>query len=135
LDDGNWINNDGLVSCIDRDLSSAAKLFGLLWESLADILGTAATATLLRRAIKQAAFKTSWTEPPITVARNGLDYEYRLPEIWKQPDNQEALGEFRVIARELRVLLVELTGAVVVRRLARLAPFKKVGIDFTAEAK
>ena len=135
MDDGNWINNDSLVSCIDRDLSSAAKLFDLLWESLADILGTAATATLLRRAIKQAAFKTSWTEPPITVARNGLDYEYRLAETWKQPDNEAALDDLRVLARELNVLLVELTGAVVVRRLARLAPFHKVGIDFTAESK
>ena len=133
--DDNWINNDGFVSCIDRDLSSAAQLFALLWESLADILGTAATATLLRRAIKRASFKTSSTEPPVTVTRNGLDYEYRLPETWKQPDNQEALDEFRVIALELRVLLVELTGAVVVRRLARLAPFKKMGIDFTTEAK
>lgn len=123
------------MSCIDRDSSSAARLFSLLWESLADILGTAATATLLRRAIKLAAFETSSTEPPITVARNGLDYEYRLAETWTQPGNEAALDDLRVIARELRVLLVELTGAVVVRRLARLAPFKKVGIDFTAEAK
>ena len=123
------------MSCIDRDLSSAAKLFELLWESLADILGTAATATLLRRAIKQSTFKASSTEPPITVARNGLDYEYQLAETWKQPDNQAAVDDLRVLARELRVLLVELTGAVVIRRLARLAPFKKVGIDFTAEAK
>ena len=69
------------------------------------------------------------------MARNGLDYEYRLVETWKQPDNEAALDDLRALARELRVLLVELTGAVVVRRLARLAPFKKVGIDFTAEAK
>lgn len=123
------------MSCIGRDLSSPAKLFDLLWESLADILGTATTATLLRRAIKQSAFKTSWTEPPITVARNGLDYEYRLVETWKQPDNQAALDDLRVLARELRVILVELTGAVVVRRLARLAPFKKAGINFNSEAK
>jgi hypothetical protein len=125
---------DGLVGHSDQDASSAAKLFDLLWESLADVVGTAATATLLRRAIKRAAAQTSWPEP-ITVGRNGLDYEYLLPETWKQPGNEEAIGALRVVAAELRVLLVELTGPVVVRRLARLAPFRKLGIDFNEEAK
>ena len=118
----------------DQDAFSAAKLFDLLWESLADVLGTAATATLLRRAIKRAASQNSWPES-ITVARNGLDYEYHLPETWKQPGNEEAIGVLRAVAAELRVLLIELTGPVVVRRLARLAPFRKLGIDFSEEAK
>lgn len=126
--------SDGFVNRSDQDATSAGELFSLLWESLADILGTAATATLLRRAIKRAASQTSWPEP-ITVARNGLDYEYRLPETWKQPGNEEAIGALRVVAAELRVLLVELTGPVVVRRLGRLAPFRKLGIDFSEEAK
>ncbi len=117
-----------------QDLSSAAKVFDLLWESLADVLGTAATATLLRRAIKRAAVQTSRPEP-ITVTRDGLDYEYRLPETWKQPGNKEAIESFRVLAVELRVLLVELTGPVVVRRLARLGHFRKLGIDFSEETK
>jgi len=127
-------SSDGLVSRSDQDVASAAKLFDLLWESLADVVGTAATATLLRRAIKRASSQTSWPEP-VTVARNGLDYEYRLPETWKQRGNEEAIGALRVVAAELRVLLVELTGPVVVRRLARLAPFRKLGIDFNEEAK
>jgi hypothetical protein len=122
------------VSCNDQDASCAAKLFDLLWESLADVLGTAATATLLRRAIKRAASQNSWPEP-ITVTRNGLDYEYHLPETWKQPGHEEAIIALRVVATELRVLLVELTGQVVVRRLAALAPLREVGIDFSEEAK
>jgi hypothetical protein len=121
------------VSRSDQDAPSAAELFDVLWGSLADMLGTAATATLLRRAIKQAASQTSWSEP-VVVIRNGLDYEYRLPEAWKQPGNEKALGALRVVAAELRVLLVELTGPVVVRRLARLAPFREQGIDFSDEA-
>jgi len=116
----------------DQDAPSAAELFDLLWESLADVLGTAAAATLLRRAIKQAASRTSWSEP-VLVVRNGLDYAYRLPETWKQLGNEEALGALRVVAAELRVLLVELTGAVVVSRLGRLASFRKWGIDFSGE--
>ena len=118
---------------MSQDLTSAAELFDLLWGSIADMLGTAATATLLRRAIKQAASQTSWSEP-VVVIRNGLDYEYRLPETWKQPDNEKAIGALRVVAAELRVLLVELTGPVVVRRLGRLAPFREQGIDFSDEA-
>jgi hypothetical protein len=120
------------VSQTDQDVTSAAELFDLLWESLADVLGTAATATLLRRAIKQAASQASWSEP-VTVARNGLDYQYRLPETWKQPGNEDAIGALRLVAAELRMLLVELTGPVVVRRLGRLAPFREQGINFTDE--
>ncbi len=122
------------MSRSDQDATSAAELFDLLWECLADMLGTAATATLLRRAITRAASRTAWSEP-VVVVRNGLEYEYRLPETWKQPGNEEALGALRVVAAELRVLLVELTGPVVVRRLERLAPFRKLGIDFSDEAR
>jgi hypothetical protein len=120
------------VSRSDQDAPSAAELFDLLWESLADVLGTAAAATLLRRAIRRAASHTAWSEPPV-VTRNGLEHEYRLPETWKQPGNDEALGALRVVAAELRRLLVELTGPVVVRRLGRLALFRKGGIDFSDE--
>lgn len=119
------------MSQSDQDATSAAELFDLLWGSLADVLGTA--ATLLRRALKAAASKTSWSES-VTVARKGLDYEYRLPETWKQPGNEEALSALRIVAAELRVLLVELTGPVVVRRLGRLAPLRERGIDFSGEA-
>jgi hypothetical protein len=120
------------MSRSDQDATSPAQLFDLLWESLADVLGTAATATLLRRAIKRAASHTSWSEPVI-VTKNGLDYEYRLPETWKEPGNEEAVGTLRIVAAELRVLLVELTGPVVIRRLAGLALFRERGIDFSDE--
>jgi hypothetical protein len=120
------------VSLGDQDVASPAQLFDLLWATLADVLGTAATATLLRRAIKRAASHTSWSEPVI-VTKNGLDYNYRLPETWKEPGNEEAVGALRVVAAELRVLLVELTGSVVIRRLGRLAPFREWGIDFSDE--
>jgi len=122
------------VSRRDEDSTSAAELFDLLWESLADVLGTAAAATLLRRAIKRAAAHDPSVEGVIVV-RNGPDYEYRLPETWRQPQaNEEAFGALRRVAIELRMLLIELTGPVVVRRLARLASFRKLGIDFSDEA-
>jgi len=117
----------------DQEASSAAELFELLWESLADVLGTAAAATLLRRAIKRATSHISSAELVIVV-RNAPDYEYRLPETWRQPGNEEALSALRAVVAELRLLLIELTGPVVVRRLARMAPFRKLGIDFSDEA-
>ena len=117
----------------DGDATSAAELFDLLWDSLADVLGTAATATLVRRALTQVAPRTSAGEA-VVVARHGLNYEYRLPEAWQRVGNKDAVGALRMVAAELGVLLVELTGPVVVRRLARLASFRKLGIDFSDEA-
>ena len=117
----------------DQDATSAAELFELLWESLADLLGTAATATLVRRAVKRVALQTSRSES-VVVTRKGLEYEHCLPETWKQPGNEEAVGALRFVAAELRVLLVELTGPVVVGRLGRLAAFRKSGINFSDEA-
>jgi len=116
-----------------EDPSSAAELFELLWESLADVLGTAAAATILSRAIKRTAAHGSSAEP-VVVTRKGPDYEYRLPDTWRQPGNEEAMNALRGVAVELRMLLIELTGPVVVRRLARLASFRKLGIDFSDEA-
>jgi len=118
------------VSDSERGATSAAELFDLLWESLADVLGTAATAIILRRAIHQAALRTACAERVI-VARNGLEYEYRVPEAWKQPGSDEAVDALRVVAAALRVLLVELTGPVVVDRLGRLPAFRKWGIEFS----
>lgn len=96
------------------------------------MVGTAAAAILLRRAIKQVA-RESWWPEAVIVARNGLDYEYRLAETWKQPGDEDALRAVRGLAAALRVLLVELTGPVVLRRLGRLAPFREQGIDFNDE--
>lgn len=116
-----------------QDVMSATELFDLLWVSLADVLGTAATATLVRRALTQAAPQTVGAEA-VLVTRAGLNYEYRLPGTWTQTGNEEAMGVLRTVAAALRVLLVELTGPVVVRRLTRLAPFREHGIDFSDEA-
>ena len=114
----------------DTVATSAAELFDLLWESLVDVLGTAATAIILRRAIQQAALRTPCPEQ-VAVVRIGLEYEYRVPETWKQSGNDEAVDTLRVVAAALRVLLVELTGPVVVDRLGRLASFRKWGIEFS----
>jgi hypothetical protein len=114
---------DGVVHG-SAELSSAA-LFVLLWNGLADLLGTAATATLLRRAAKRAAAR----EPALaelTIVRESLEYRYTLPSTWK--DGRGAEGPMRALVRELLPLLVELTGPIVVRHLAQIPELREGGI-------
>jgi hypothetical protein len=86
----------------------------------------------VRRSIKQAGARIA--SESVVVVRDGVDYTYRLPEAWKEPGNDAAVDVLRILAAELRVLLVELTGPVVVARLGLLAPLRKWGIDFSAQA-
>lgn len=121
------------MSTSGRGATSAAELFDLLWDTLADVLGTAATAIILRRAIQQAALRAAPVEG-VVIVRSGLEYEYRVPEAWKEPGNDAAVDALRRVAVALRVLLVELTGPVVVNVLARLGSLRKWGIEFSDEA-
>jgi hypothetical protein len=105
---------------------SIAALFTLVWEALADVLGTAATATLLRRAARRAAPRCAeLTELAIT--REKLEYRYRLPSAWADGAGGKPVA-LRELVAELRPLLVELTGPVVFRRLERIPELRKSGI-------
>jgi len=98
----------------------------LLWQALADILGTAAAATLLRRAAQRAA--ADWPElAALSIKRGELEYQYQVPEVWSEqaPKPAQALCE---LVRELWILLVELTGSVVVNRLTQVSELRDRGI-------
>jgi hypothetical protein len=103
---------------------TAEGLFALLWDSLADLLGTAATAALLRRALRRAA-----TQQPVlsgvATERDGLTYRYTVPPAWQQTLDQQALAALQALTRELYPLLVEMTGPVLVRRLARVEALRR----------
>jgi hypothetical protein len=93
--------------------TTAAVLFDSLWENLADLLGTAATATLIRRAAKRAA--AGHTEfPTVIVNRDKITYEYKLPDSWRDPNRRESLDALR--------------------RLQRHTAFAKHGIRFAEES-
>jgi hypothetical protein len=105
---------------------SSAALFGLLWEALAGLLGTAAAAMLLRRAAQRAkARHPDLTE--VVIGRAGLEYVYTLPSAWNDAilDGHRAL---RHLVDELLPLLAELTGAVVIRHLAEVPELRERGI-------
>jgi hypothetical protein len=90
-------------------------LFELIWAALADLLGSAATATLVRRSLKRAAVRVPRLGG-IAINRERFEYRYVLPPEWKE-GGTEALDGLREFARELRPLLLELTGPVVLNRL------------------
>lgn len=114
---------------------AARDLFALLWDSLSDILGVSATATLLRRALQRAVVHDPMLAALI-IRREGLAYRYSLPSGWEQGEDGQALTALRALTEELYPLLMEMTGLVVLRRIARiealrranLAPGEEVGV-------
>lgn len=105
---------------------TAAVLFGLLWENIADVLGAAATAALIRRSAKHVAERTPGREG-VTITREGFTYRYVLPDSWSQHADEPVAG-LRELVHELVPLLQELTGPVVVRRIESLAEFRRCGL-------
>jgi hypothetical protein len=122
---------------VDSDASvntgcSAAQLFDLVWEAMVDVLGSAATATLMRRSAKRAAGRRRDLEG-LVVRRSGFQYSYQVPEPWRA-FNPEPLLSVRELARELSPLLIELTGPVIIRRLSAIPDLRRCQILFEERA-
>jgi hypothetical protein len=112
---------------------SSATLFVLLRDALADMLGTAAAATLLRRAAHRAAPRSTELAE-LGIVRDNLEYKYMLPAAWNDSTKgtQHAL---RHLVAELLPLLVELTGPIVVTRLAQIPELRACGIALSREER
>jgi hypothetical protein len=109
---------------------SPAMLFGVLWETLNDIMGSAATATLVRRAVKHASSRSPGLDG-LAITRERFEYRYALPESWTG-GSAVGLSALQGLTRELQPLLVELTGAVVLHRLRSVRELERCGL-FRAE--
>lgn len=94
----------------------AARLFDIVWETMADVIGSAATATLVRRSARRAVERCRELDG-LSITRDGFRYSYALPVAWRE-DGPQAVLAVRALVRELEPLLVELTGQVLLRRLA-----------------
>jgi hypothetical protein len=113
-------------STVESSDCSTGELFALVWQALADVLGTAAAATLLRRAAQRA--EPRWPElEGLSITRENLDYGYVIPPSWdaRGAEPSQALCE---LVRELWMLLVELTGHAVVQRLERISELRDRGM-------
>ena len=110
--------------------NDAAGLFHVVWGVLVGVLGTAAAATLLRRAARAAARN----RPDLSelegfdIVREGLEYRVILPEAWSGCGEECLRALAHLVRDELCPLLVELTGPVVVRLLARRPELEPLGI-------
>lgn len=114
-----------------RTTLTAGETFTILWRELADMLGTAAAASLVRRSAQRA--ETEWPElAALSITRESLEYRYDVPATWNEPAPQLPRA-LRGLARELWTLLVELTGTVVVRRLAKNRELREQGLVPTLE--
>ncbi len=95
--------------------SDGCRVFAWLWTKLATVLGTPATAALMRRAISAVAAVNPDLRG-IAISRERLTYSYHLPtELCTDPENQAPA--YRALFREVLRLTGELTGGVMVRGL------------------
>jgi hypothetical protein len=95
-------------------VTSTAEIFGRLREVLVEVMGTAATATFLRRAVRRA--RARYPElAALEITKRDLEYEYALPPRWSA--GTAALPELVGLSSELSQLLVAMTGSIMLRRL------------------
>ena len=105
---------------------AAARLFDALWDTLVDAVGPTAAATLLQRSIKRVAARGAGSDAPV-IKRDLFHYTYTVPASWTS-DAAEPVAVLRAIVDELVPLLAELTGVVVVKRLADVPELKRCGV-------
>jgi hypothetical protein len=96
---------------------SGSALFRKLWEALVDLLGCAATATILGRAARRALIRSPELGE-LSIARVDRAYGYVVPRSFDRGEGPPA--SWRDLLDELRPLLVELTGQVALIRLERV---------------
>jgi hypothetical protein len=96
---------------------SGAVLFAILWEELADLLGSAATAALLRRAARRAA-QRSQELAQLSIARVDEQFGFVVPESFAV--TRGPCPALRELLDELRPLLEEATGPIALQRLAEV---------------
>jgi hypothetical protein len=103
---------------------SVSALFTTLWDALADLLGTAATATLLRRAARRAQARSPELAE-LAIHREGLTYSYTCPPSWSGSSigAPPALGE---LIGELRPLLIAMSGQVIIQALEQVLELREL---------
>jgi len=110
---------------------AATALFTIVWEALAEVLGTAAVAAIVRRAAGRAAAESPELVE-LFIVREDLEYHYTLPHAWSQETERGLIG-LRVLVAEIGRLLLELTGTVVIRRLEQIPELRARGLVWRAE--
>jgi hypothetical protein len=101
---------------------SGAALFAVLWGALADLLGPAATAALLRRAV-QRALPASEELRGLRIERIDAEFGYAVPASFQHTIGPPAA--LRALTDALRPLLEEQTGGVALRHLETVPELRR----------
>jgi hypothetical protein len=102
---------------------SGSVLFGTLWASLADLLGSAATAVLVRRAARRALSRSDELYD-LTVERLDEEFGYKVPQSFKTSEGPP--DALRLLLDELRPLLRDLTGEVALQHLVQVPELRRL---------
>jgi hypothetical protein len=115
---------DRSTRAADDEISGTpSDIFDVLWGALVDILGSTATATLLRRSAKRRL--GDFPElGELAISRKQFEYAYAVPDDWKHA-NERSNAALQALVQDLCSLLLELTGPVVVHRLKALSQLAK----------
>lgn len=111
---------------------TAAHLLAVLWTNLVDIMGTAAAASVLRRAVKRACVKLPELEA-LQIVREGWEYRCAAPEAWEHRHPAEVPAFAQMLHDDLYPILRELTGPIVLRRLERVPELAELGLHTPEE--
>jgi hypothetical protein len=101
---------------------NGTMLFGILWDGLADLLGTSATAVLLRRAARRAA-SSSQELGALAIERVDEEFGYVVPQSFDQAAGPPVA--LRTLTLQLLPLLRESTGEVAIRHLERIPELRR----------
>jgi len=120
------VPDSGRAGVEDAAELRGAALFKLIWDCIADVLGTTATATLVRRAARRAMLRSPELGD-LEVVRTDAGYTYALPRALVGKV-EHTPGALRELVGELRPLLLEMTGHVVVRRIEQIPSLQERAI-------
>src|SRR5512145_1719636 len=116
------------------EATTAADGFDVLWTELVRMLGTTATATLVRRAAKRAAERAPDLEG-LQILREGWEYRYILPAEWRGAKAAAVPAFLELVYSELVPLLREFTGPILLRHLARLPALTELRLEKLDETR
>lgn len=115
----------------DEASSPPSEIFDVLWTALVEILGSPATASLLRRSAKRQL--GDFPElGKLAITRKEFEYTYAVPPDWKHA-NERPNAALQALVQDLYSLLFELTGPVVVHRLEAVPQLAKFGLSFSED--
>ena len=107
----------------DEASGTPSEIFDVLWGTLVELLGSPATATLLRRSAKRRL--GDFPElVELAITRKDFEYTYAVPADWKYA-NERSNAALQALVQDLCCLLLELTGPVVLHRLKALPQLAK----------